>query len=455
MEENDNITKYQNWKAITESDYVTMFIKTWFAFVATLRDLSPDEKVFTEEGKPRGDRPFTNCYKENYLSYITTNLDIVKFIEDVNSFYIKARKKIANVFPQYFFQTFYRMNESFNYNDKSEEKDSNGKIKECRCIDVKLIDRFKIKGAIRTNGEFRNKNYGLIIPFELNIKPFIASIDLSEEKNYEETHYLVLIYKYIKDELTRITTEKLENKLKASNFSESLKRKIKNNIFRCLSGLLFYYDFNLKPPISDEIRPINTYCLVKQYPLQLFSESIQTLNTDLFDNYCGLIKENGISWFIDFVVSLRNALFHEIIDPLDNEWQEIFKTAYFILKNFLDKNVELLSKKHHIPNDLSNKIYEYISNEIPSCLDELSTHTRVLSVEDILVEKHDYNIDGEYFFEGSCNVVLALQFGSDQDVTSGDGDESKETRKVYFKIKLDDQENLVKEGNNFFRINIV
>ena len=40
-----DIEKYTNWRAITESDYVTMFIKTWFAFVATLRDLSPDEKV--------------------------------------------------------------------------------------------------------------------------------------------------------------------------------------------------------------------------------------------------------------------------------------------------------------------------------------------------------------------------------------------------------------------------
>lgn len=36
-----NVQKYENWRAITESDYVTMFIKTWFAFVATLRELYP------------------------------------------------------------------------------------------------------------------------------------------------------------------------------------------------------------------------------------------------------------------------------------------------------------------------------------------------------------------------------------------------------------------------------
>ena len=38
-----DIEKYTNWRAITESDYVTMFIKTWFAFVATLRELYPKE----------------------------------------------------------------------------------------------------------------------------------------------------------------------------------------------------------------------------------------------------------------------------------------------------------------------------------------------------------------------------------------------------------------------------
>ena len=41
----ENVQKYENWRAITESDYVTMFIKTWFAFVATLRELYPKENL--------------------------------------------------------------------------------------------------------------------------------------------------------------------------------------------------------------------------------------------------------------------------------------------------------------------------------------------------------------------------------------------------------------------------
>ena len=36
---------------------------------------------------------------------------------------------------------------------------------------------------------------------------------------------------------------------------------------------------------------------------------------------------------------LRNALFHEIIDPLDEEWQVIFKNAYLVLKEIVDLNI--------------------------------------------------------------------------------------------------------------------
>lgn len=28
---------YDNWKIVTETDFVTLFIKTWFAYIATLK----------------------------------------------------------------------------------------------------------------------------------------------------------------------------------------------------------------------------------------------------------------------------------------------------------------------------------------------------------------------------------------------------------------------------------
>lgn len=33
--------KYKSWKAVTESDFVSLFIKTWFAYISTLRTKKP------------------------------------------------------------------------------------------------------------------------------------------------------------------------------------------------------------------------------------------------------------------------------------------------------------------------------------------------------------------------------------------------------------------------------
>lgn len=47
-------------------------------------------------------------------------------------------------------------------------------------------------------------------------------------------------------------------------------------------------------------------------------------------------------WFLSFAYRLRNALFHEIIDPLNEEWQLIFKSAYLVLKEIVDGNIAYL-----------------------------------------------------------------------------------------------------------------
>lgn len=39
MERNDS---YKNWKAVTEADFVSLFIKTWFAYISTLRIMYPE-----------------------------------------------------------------------------------------------------------------------------------------------------------------------------------------------------------------------------------------------------------------------------------------------------------------------------------------------------------------------------------------------------------------------------
>ena len=60
-------------------------------------------------------------------------------------------------------------------------------------------------------------------------------------------------------------------------------------------------------------------------------------------------KEKAYLWFISFVYRLRNALFHEIIDPLNDEWQVIFKNSYHVLKQVVDQNIWRLKKLKLLP----------------------------------------------------------------------------------------------------------
>ena len=60
-------------------------------------------------------------------------------------------------------------------------------------------------------------------------------------------------------------------------------------------------------------------------------------------------KEKTYLWFISFIYRLRNALFHEIIDPLNDEWQVIFKNSYHVLKQVVDQNIWRLKQLKLLP----------------------------------------------------------------------------------------------------------
>ena len=59
--------------------------------------------------------------------------------------------------------------------------------------------------------------------------------------------------------------------------------------------------------------------LLAQVPCQGFIQNSGTLTS--------VVEQSAYIWFIGFVYRLRNALFHEIIDPLDTMWQHLFKNA--------------------------------------------------------------------------------------------------------------------------------
>lgn len=161
--------KYEQWKAITESDFVTLFIKTWFTYIASLRELNPDVKVFTDEGMPRGDKPFLNAFKDGIMPIVQKQLPVESVAQELFQMYPVSMRKVMDVFPQYFFQTFFRINESFNYTDKTLDVDSDGKLKERYEAHLHIVDRYCLKFYLGVSGRFRTTNYNEQIKREIDL----------------------------------------------------------------------------------------------------------------------------------------------------------------------------------------------------------------------------------------------------------------------------------------------
>jgi hypothetical protein len=99
---------YKNWKAVTEADFVSLFIKTWFAYISTLRTMFP------EAANKRGDGKYLNAYKDNYRTIGSKKLvvddQIMAAMEQV---YREGRKVIMEQYPEYYLWDFYHINEDF------------------------------------------------------------------------------------------------------------------------------------------------------------------------------------------------------------------------------------------------------------------------------------------------------------------------------------------------------
>lgn len=104
--------------------------------------------------------------------------------------------------------------------------------------------------------------------------------------------------------------------------------------------------------------------LLSQMPITNFLQSIEGgKEMTLAD------KEKAYLWFISFVYRLRNALFHEIIDPLNDEWQVIFKNSYHVLKQVVDQNIWRLKQLKRLLSASQAAAEEDYNREPPPDID--------------------------------------------------------------------------------------
>ena len=168
----EDLQKYENWRAITESDYVTMFIKTWFAFVATLREFNPVEDINKIIGK--GDSIFINPYLEDFEQkyYIYNVFESVKYnilkVYQLGRQYVLENEK----YYRFFNEDFYSLNHSFVFKKEDEHY----------CCTVKLKEKNKYGDSWVINID---ELYGFMSGMKFEDKPYISPVKRNIRKSGE------------------------------------------------------------------------------------------------------------------------------------------------------------------------------------------------------------------------------------------------------------------------------
>lgn len=267
--------KYEQWKAITESDFVTLFIKTWFTFIAILRELNPDVNPFDVNGMPRGDRPFLNAYKTNVIPIVQKELSPDIIAKELFNLYPSSLNKIIEVFPQYFFQTFFAINRDFNLHDKTIDIDDDGKVKERYELSIKIVDENKLRLYLGLSGKFRTTNYNEKIKKDIDLRTVIKDVIVEyrfKNEVFDDSGFIHSFYSKILLEISKRIRYYLDNTLPKKKYNKTISNKIKNNCQRAFSWINLKFEYNYKPPHqANVLDDVNSYAIIMQQPFNGFS----------------------------------------------------------------------------------------------------------------------------------------------------------------------------------------
>lgn len=214
--------------------------------------------------------------------------------------------------------------------------------------------QFVISGFARFFGKYYEE-YNGNVQFQCNISGILESSTehVKENPTESEQDYLSWLLREINVALTHSIVEAFKLHYENNAYGKRLLVKIGNLEKRIISLIWQIFDLNAKDETfktPDEMgRSRNTYELIQQRPLNYFQyhfdvnltpqRDLSASEKEWFRKLHESRRQNSVLWFLDFVYRLRNALFHEIIDPLDEEWQAIFKNAYLVLKEIVDLNI--------------------------------------------------------------------------------------------------------------------
>lgn len=348
------VQTYKNWKTVTEADFLSLFIKTWFAYISTLRTMFP------EAYNRKGDKKYLNAYKDFYkrtgFKKLIVDENLMASIEKI---YSEGRNIIMQQYPEYYLWDFYRINENFEFSFRDIPPDR----KNCMICGLKLYRNrgtsrsFVVTGFVKFFGDYHAKHYDENLNFQVNISDVLNSAELYIKDNPQADEQVFLswildrIYYAVKDVLLEKFTETFE--VIEQKYGKRMLARANDIAKEAISTMRGIFLLNAKDEAQktyDEmLLSRNTYELIQQRPKNYFQfhmtadwrpqRKLLPEEEEWYRQLFEELKTNSVIWFLDFVYRLRNALFHEIIDPLNEEWQIIFKNAYLVLKEIVELNI--------------------------------------------------------------------------------------------------------------------
>ena len=265
--------------------------------------------------------------------------------------YKEGRNIILKQYPEYYFEDFYKinMNLKYTYRDVSPEN-TEGLI-----ISIKHRGNGIFSYLLCFWGEIRKRKYNEKIKGKIDLKAIIISQEQKISVNTTEFEYMKNIFNDLRAQLINDIENKFAEKISkettksVKNKYITLKERIKTNIMSLINlNIKLINEFTFEEISYSK----NEYCFFEQNPINYFlyyrdnslwpNREMESVEEQYFNKIIGEMRINSINWFLDFVYRLRNALFHEIIDPFDEEWQIVFKNSYLVLKELVDININYL-----------------------------------------------------------------------------------------------------------------
>lgn len=319
---------------------------------------------------------------------------------------------------------------------------NNGNLKERYQVNLHIVDKHILKFYLGISGQFRATKYNESIKKEIDLRPIIRAV--VEKHRYQnliinETQFVHDFY----DAVMREISEKLRNyidiTLPKKGFNQTVTGKIKDACLRLDTALRLRFEYNYRYPHEvDPLAASNSYAIIYQVPFNGFGRlDRENIYATRRGEYAPLIATRAVEWFADYVYALRNALFHEIISPLDEEWQAIFKSAYLLLKQVSDICISCISQIDDFPQTQENAVFEYAEKHKAECFDQLADYVEILDFPEMTLS--NWKIEkGRIALKGWFSAMLKLQQRNAEAIENGAGSITTECKGFDFSITLGD-----------------